>query len=300
MNEDYLPISAENSSSQEENPSIWQYYLTQIEELKEEIQVTKDKFENDKQLFRKEIIPLYQEWLQKRLSLLGIFQEWLEHPYLSFEECYKLKEIILKESKDLVENHQIEEAESYYKLHSEIPLEKRNQEFFQKKQAYEQNNSAFSTSQEKREPQQLVKNLYKQLAKQLHPDQENNENLKNLKTEQMHQLNEAYQKNDISQLLQIQKRVGEEQSSLGQSEKEIEDLSTLLEEQIKNLEYELASAKRQKKLLQQQTGGFALTKVKIREEKKNFKMLIEEADKKLQYLTKIEVLQEYLEEYEVE
>lgn len=302
MNEDFLPISTENNPSQANKPSIWQHYLEQIESLKDEIQTFNNKVKEGQQLFRKEVIPLYQKWIEKRLSLLSLFQEWLEGAHLSFEECYKLKEIILKESKDLVENHQLEEAEPYYALHSDIPLKKRNDEFFQKKQSYEQNESHNTDNEElqKKAPQQVIKNLYKQLAKQLHPDQESNEELKNLKTEQMHALNEAYQKQDISELLQIQKRVGEDQLLSAASEQEIINFTNLLEAQIKDLEYELASTKRQKKVLQQRVGGFGFTKVQIRQEKAVLKAQIQEADKKIKHLVHLEVLQQYLEDYEVE
>ncbi|WP_027002620.1 hypothetical protein [Hugenholtzia roseola] len=94
--------------------------------------------------------------------------------------------------------------------------------------------------------QQLMRKIYTQLAKSLHPDKELDAERKKEKNDLMHALTQAYQKQDLFVLLEMQQKYGDwaQQNTTPDAaerdpQKEMDLLLQLLKTQRKNLEGEL-------------------------------------------------------------
>ncbi|WP_107852358.1 J domain-containing protein [Oceanimonas marisflavi] len=81
----------------------------------------------------------------------------------------------------------------------------------------------------------LINRLYKQLAKKLHPDREQDPELKTVKQEQMQQLQAARQENDIHTLLELHHR---HLDASALDPKDLHDINELLRRQLHELEWQ--------------------------------------------------------------
>lgn len=89
---------------------------------------------------------------------------------------------------------------------------------------------------------QSMREIFRKLASQLHPDRETDEAERRRKTALMQRVNVAYAANDMLGLLELQLEVEQiDQASLaGMSEERIKQYNKVLEEQLKELETEIA------------------------------------------------------------
>ena len=96
-------------------------------------------------------------------------------------------------------------------------------------------------SKKEQEISQSIKEVYRQLAKSLHPDRETNEQEKIRKTELMQKINSAYNKNDLLTLLQIQLEIEQiDQNSINSiSIEKIKRYNVILKRQLQEIKQEI-------------------------------------------------------------
>lgn len=107
--------------------------------------------------------------------------------------------------------------------------------------------AAEARQQEQRiELSQSIRAVYRRLASALHPDRELDESERARKTALMQQVNQAYEKNDLSRLLELQLELEQidQRSIHGVSEERLTHYNHILTEQLGDLDQEIAHMER--------------------------------------------------------
>jgi len=259
----------------------------QIEQLKQEIANRRASIDKAQKRIEKELRPIIEQQLEKRVELANLLDEAYAFPLFSYREKEKLAlliteiayELIAKyERQDMIALHDkyaeisyeerlalieedreqtIEEAEpalhnepedldDYEHIQAQLDLEEKQRE--QEKQSRQKNRKTKAQlakeAQAKAELNNISKasrRVYTALAKQLHPDKEQDETLRAWKDEAMKKVTQAYHNDDFFELLRLQMEFMQEQGqALDQlPEDQLQYYVQLLTDQVNELKQEL-------------------------------------------------------------
>lgn len=261
--------------------------VEQIDQLKQEIALRNTSVQQAQKRIEKELRPIIEKQLGKRVELVKLLDEAYAFSLFSFREKEKLAwliadiayELIVKyERQDMLEYHDkyaelsfeeriaaaegpdktIEEDESaaydmpddlddYERIQAKLDQEKEQRE--QEKQNRQRTRK--TKAQLKKEAQakaelhnisKASRRVYTELAKQLHPDKEQDETARAWKEEAMKRVTQAYHQDDFFELLRLQMEFLQEQ---GQALDKLPDdhlqyYVQLLTDQVDELKAELS------------------------------------------------------------
>jgi hypothetical protein len=276
MDEKPIPQPAPHFSASSEIAQ----HLSQIKRLKEKIKTIQRDLEHTNQLFKTQLLPLIERIAEQKKALLDILIQVAESKKMPPSERAYLQTIISAKAEELIFRYgRADVVPIYRKFQAQVKpknkkeaslFEKINQKFEeaisqlfeaeasqegQSEPLSEKKQPAFPTkpTDQAKETQQLIRKIYTQLAKQLHPDKEFDAARKKEKNDLMHVLTQAYQKQDLFVLLEMQQKYAqafaqdpqEPNQAERDPQKEMDLLLDLLKKQRKSLENELLSLTQQ-------------------------------------------------------
>ena len=196
-----------------------------IEKRKNELTTINKKLEKGKRVISEHFMPLEMEFRKAKRVFVIELEEWFHHPKITKTEKFKIDSIIeqhlpeamsvfpddeqlLQIEKRLLSALDDEDDEDdefddliddFYSCFDDEPHQKKESKSQQQKnKAKEEQHKAETQSLGK-----MTKKLYTNLVKKLHPDREQDEVLRDEKTEIMKEITQAYNDNNIYALMQL-------------------------------------------------------------------------------------------------
>lgn len=229
-----LPIIKQTEELNNDQSNFNEYIL-QVNELKIEIANVEKQVKEAKVRIDQEITPLQELVVDYRAAFVELLDKASDMFYFSMLEKRQMKEMILEESFTLISQAEREHLKVIHDKYADTPYDKlaqkAHEETNQSIRQFVEDNFDLETSnldleswssfselseqlpkvagKEAFEPniadfKKQSRVLYAHLAKELHPDTENNAQKKAEKTSVMQKLTEAYQANDFFELLRMQ------------------------------------------------------------------------------------------------
>ncbi len=212
--------ASKNDTPLEKEMRRFNKLVKELEEQERENNLQKTEDEAYQQLFGKKVHPLLVELAQVQLRFIeklesifyaGKFSKSQERIYLAFAiPVLQDAGHYLHEAKDKLDNY-INWQETLSPVQDDYPLAKENNEpgetsddetEYDDYKKYPKNNQAASPEIEKKS----VSELYKELAKLIHPDLEQDETIRYQKEQLMKELTAAKDKEDVHAMLLIQQK----------------------------------------------------------------------------------------------
>lgn len=234
MSDKKLPV-IQSQNILNDDQSNFNEYILQINELKIEIARVEKQVKEAKVRIDQEITPLQELVVDYRVAFVELLDKASDMFYFSMLEKRQMKEMILEESFTLISQAEREHLKAIHDKYTDTPYDKLEQkaqeETSQSIRQFVEDNFDLETSNLEQESwtslEELSKQLpkvtgkeafesnvadfkkqsrvlYAHLAKELHPDTENNAQKKAEKTSVMQKLTEAYQAHDFFELLRMQ------------------------------------------------------------------------------------------------
>lgn len=252
------PISGEKLSKQQRR---FNANIERIEALKKDLDLAKKQVANMVQRIQKEILPLENKYTQKLVMMVKLF-DWHYHVSdLKAKDREKLAHFIVTKSYELIHfSHHTELQEIYQKYqtnHQEKRVIQKNKDV---SDVFEEDSTAESIPEKPKTERQLAReeklkeelsnmsktarSIYAELVKSFHPDLEQDEAEKERKTKIMHQITEAYKKEDVFELLRLKVSLQEQQiTAANMADDRLLYFNKLLEDQIEELTNEIQAIK---------------------------------------------------------
>ncbi|WP_299822348.1 J domain-containing protein [uncultured Pontibacter sp.] len=226
----------------------------QIEQLKQELDTRRQSINLAQRRIEKELRPIIQQQLEKRVELARLLDEAYALPLFSFREKEKLAILIENITFDLISNYERkdmlelhdkyaeltyaertafaaedegktildeepsieDELDDYERIQAELDreMERREQEKQNRQKSRKTKAQLAKEAQAKAELSNISKasrRVYTELAKQLHPDKEQDETKRAWKDEAMKRVTHAYHHDDFFELLRLQMEFMQEQ-----------------------------------------------------------------------------------------
>lgn len=252
------PISGEKLSKQQRR---FNANIERIEVLKKDLDLAKKQVANMVQRIQKEILPLENKYTQKLVMMVKLF-DWHYHVSdLKAKDRDKLAHFIVTKSYELIHfSHHTELQEIYQKYqtnHQEKSVIQKNKDV---DDVFEEDSTAEPIPEKPKTERQLAReeklkeelsnmsktarSIYAELVKSFHPDLEQDEAEKERKTKIMHQITEAYKKEDVFELLRLKVSLQEQQiTAANMADDRLLYFNKLLEDQIEELTHEIQATK---------------------------------------------------------
>ena len=271
-----IKIETAEKTNLSKNQKLFNSYTDKITKLKTELNDIKAKMELADRFIIKEIYPIENKIIEKRLESLRVLENQYHNGPFDNAEKKILTQIILTIAENLIFEHEKIEAIPYFNQFNDIPFEELvNQEeketaeerqteknhfdegeFFENSKGDGQHTKEKPKSKAQLEREEKLKKdendmlqsarkIYMDLMKQFHPDLESNEKEKERKTIIIQQVTDAYQKKDLFQLLKLQaEHLSIEKDKISQlADENLKNINKTLKSQIEELEWEIFKAK---------------------------------------------------------
>ncbi len=248
------PLTGEKLSKQQRR---FNANIERVEVLKKELVHTKKQLEQLVQRIQKEILPLENKYTKKLVMMVRLFDWHYHSSELKAKDREKLAHFIVTKSYELIHfSHHTELLEIYQKYQGanqekqvstfteSIVEEATTETKAEKPKTEKQQAREEKLKEELQNMSKTARSIYAELVKSFHPDLEQDEAEKERKTKIMHQITEAYQKDDVFELLRLKVSLQEEQLTAdNMADDRLLYFNKLLEEQIEELTQEIKATK---------------------------------------------------------
>ena len=238
--------------------------VEKISELKQRLQKDEISLRLIVTCIQSDIIPVEQKHFDKIVELIYVFDKHHNDPFFKQKEKSKMADFIINKSKELIEGTGNEVLKTIYDKYADEPFDKMDAEVKnptdvsdpQKMQEYMQEEQAEAQAKKQKTKKQIEKeekikaeaknvskaarSIYTDLVKAFHPDRERDETERDRKTEIMKRVTQAYEKDDLFELLKL--KIALQSSgieSFTMVDEQLKYYNKILKEQIRALQESL-------------------------------------------------------------
>ncbi|MES2517782.1 MAG: hypothetical protein V4585_06720 [Bacteroidota bacterium] len=241
--------------------------IKKINELKQRLQNDEVVLRQIINRIQSEIIPLEQKHNKKLVELVYVFDKHYDDSFFKKKERQKIADFILNKSYELIDKLGIEDLKYIHDKYAFQPYDSINNpelSIFENKEATSENPKgqakteepkAKSAKQIEKEEKlreaaknstKATRSIYTDLVKAFHPDREQDETERERKTEIMKRITQAYEKEDLFELLRLKSELQTPESqSFSLAEEHLKHYNKILLEQIASLENSLTEIQKQ-------------------------------------------------------